>query len=287
MRAVRAGLAIRDRMHRLQQSLGLDEPLEVRVGVETGEAATGVGPTGQLLVTGQVVNAAARLQAAAKPGEVLVGATTHALTKDAVSFGPQQEVEAKGFAGALPAYQVEQLTTRSARRTIPFVGRSNEMDILRGSVARVNATASPLLVSILGEPGVGKSRLVDELLAGLERRRHRPPRAGADLRRHRHVRAGDGDRPRDRGHRGRHGAGGGEAPAAGRGGRLLRSERGGAGRRASRPHDRARRPQAARSRSSSRTCRAGSCRSSRVSGRAERSSSCSKTCTCSGRRCST
>ena len=67
-RAVRAGLAIRDRMHRLQQSLGLDEPLEVRVGVETGEAATGVGPTGQLLVTGQVVNAAARLQTAAQTG---------------------------------------------------------------------------------------------------------------------------------------------------------------------------------------------------------------------------
>ena len=168
VRAVRAGLAIRGRMHRLQQSLGLEEPLEIRVGVETGEAATGVGPTGQLLVTGQVVNQAARLQAAAQPGEVLVGATTHALTKNAVSFGPQQQVEAKGFAGALQAYQVEQLTTRSARRTIPFVGRANEMDILRGSVARVKATSSPLLVSILGEPGVGKSRLADELLAGLD-----------------------------------------------------------------------------------------------------------------------
>jgi class 3 adenylate cyclase/tetratricopeptide (TPR) repeat protein len=168
VRGVRAGLAIRDRMHRLQQSLGLEETLEVRVGVETGEAATGVGPTGQLLVTGQVVNAAARLQSAAQPGEVLVGATTHALTKNAVSFRPRQEVEAKGFAGALEAYQVEQLTTRSARRTIPFVGRANEMDILRGSVARVKATASPLLVSILGEPGVGKSRLADELLAGLD-----------------------------------------------------------------------------------------------------------------------
>jgi class 3 adenylate cyclase/tetratricopeptide (TPR) repeat protein len=167
VRAVRAGLAIRDRMHRLQESLGLEEPLEVRVGIETGEAATGVGPTGQLLVTGQVVNAAARLQTAAQPGEVLMGATTQTLTKNAVSFGVKQEVEAKGFAGALTAYPVETLTTRSARRTIPFVGRTNELAILRGSVARVNATSSPLLVSILGEPGVGKSRLVDELLAGL------------------------------------------------------------------------------------------------------------------------
>ncbi len=167
VRAVRAGLAIRDRMHRLQESLGLDEPLEIRVGIETGEAATGVGPTGQLLVTGQVVNAAARLQTAAQPGQVLMGATTYALTEDAVSFGDRQEVEAKGFADALPAYPVEALTTRSSRRTIPFVGRANELDILRGSVARVNATSSPLLVSILGEPGVGKSRLADELIAGL------------------------------------------------------------------------------------------------------------------------
>ena len=167
VRAVRAGLAIRDRMHRLQESLGLDEPLEVRVGIETGEAATGVGPTGQLLVTGQVVNAAARLQTAGQPGEVLVGATTYALTTDAVSFGTKQEVEAKGFVDALPAYPVEALTTRSSRRTIPFVGRSYELDILRGSIARVEATSSPLLVSILGEPGVGKSRLADELLAGL------------------------------------------------------------------------------------------------------------------------
>jgi class 3 adenylate cyclase/tetratricopeptide (TPR) repeat protein len=168
VRAVRAGLAIRDRMHRLSESLGLDEPLEVRVGVETGEAAAGVGPVGQLLVTGAVVNAAARLQTAADPGEVLVGATTHALTKAALSFGPQREVQAKGFADDLPAYPVEALTTRSARRTIPFVGRGNELDILRGSVARVKATKSPILVSILGEPGVGKSRLVDELLAGLD-----------------------------------------------------------------------------------------------------------------------
>jgi class 3 adenylate cyclase/tetratricopeptide (TPR) repeat protein len=167
VRAVRAGLAIRDRMHRLRTELGLDEPLEIRVGIESGEAASGVGPTGQLLVTGPVVNSAARLQTAARPGEVLVGATTHTLTKSSVSFGPGQEVEAKGFAASLAAYPVEALTTRSARRTIPFVGRGNELDILRGSVARVTATSTPLLVSILGEPGVGKSRLADELLAGL------------------------------------------------------------------------------------------------------------------------
>ena len=172
-----------------------------------------------------------------------MGATTHTPDRGRGLLRPQQEVEAKGFADALPAYQVEQLTTRSARRTIPFVGRANELDILRGSVARVKATSSPLLVSILGEPGVGKSRLADELLAGLDGR-HRPPRTSADLRRHRHVRAGHRDRPRDRRHRGRHGARRGDAPPPGGRRRLLRPERGGTGRRSPRPHDRARRPQA-------------------------------------------
>src|SRR5919106_20020 len=86
LRAVRASLAIRGRMLRLGSSLGLAEPLEVRVGIESGEAATGLGPAGQLLVTGPVVNAAARLQTAAEPGEVLVGQTTFALTDTAVSY---------------------------------------------------------------------------------------------------------------------------------------------------------------------------------------------------------
>src|SRR5207249_4097869 len=75
LRAVRAGLAISERTRRLGDELGLDRPLEVRVGIETGEAAVGRSPTGQLLVTGPVVNLAARLQAAAQPGQVLVGQT--------------------------------------------------------------------------------------------------------------------------------------------------------------------------------------------------------------------
>src|SRR5437588_12166741 len=71
VRALRAGLAIRGRVRRLSAAAGLPAPIEVRIGVESGEAATGIGPAGQLLVTGPVVNAAARLQVAARPGEVL------------------------------------------------------------------------------------------------------------------------------------------------------------------------------------------------------------------------
>jgi class 3 adenylate cyclase len=79
VRAIRAGLAIRERTRRLGRSLGLPMPLEVRVGIESGDVATGVGPQGQLLVTGAVVNAAARLQTAADPDEVLAGTTAHYL----------------------------------------------------------------------------------------------------------------------------------------------------------------------------------------------------------------
>ena len=168
LRAVRAGLAIRARAHRLREELGLPHDLEVRVGIESGEAATGTGPSEQLLVTGSVVNAAARLQTAAAPSEVLVGATTHALTRSAVSYGDRRDVEAKGFESPLAAYAVTGLSTRSVRRTIPFVGRDDELTRLRSAFHRAVATGRPSLVTISGEPGSGKSRLADELLAGLD-----------------------------------------------------------------------------------------------------------------------
>src|SRR5437588_2878975 len=74
LRAVRAGLAIRERVRRLSDELAVtgdgSSGLEVRIGIESGEAAVGRSPTGQLLVTGPVVNAAARLQSAAQPGQI-------------------------------------------------------------------------------------------------------------------------------------------------------------------------------------------------------------------------
>ena len=168
LRAVRAGLAIRGRLRRVGTALGLAEPLEVRVGIESGVAATGLGPAGQLLVTGPVVNAAARLQTAAGPGEVLAGETTHTLTEAEVAFGDLRSIRAKGFTLDLAAHPVEGLTTRSARRTIPLVGRSSELTILRECVLRATTTGRPVLVTIAGEAGIGKSRLADELIAGLD-----------------------------------------------------------------------------------------------------------------------
>jgi tetratricopeptide (TPR) repeat protein len=119
-------------------------------------------------VTGPVVNAAARLEAGAEPGEVLVGVTTRALVTTSVSLGRRREIEAKGFERGLAAFPVEGLSTRSVRRTIPFVGRSHELTMLNESLARVVATERPALVTLVGEPGVGKTRLADEFTACLD-----------------------------------------------------------------------------------------------------------------------
>ena len=167
LRAIRAGLAIRSRARRLGEEIGLDSPLAIRVGIESGEAATGLGPAGQLLVTGTVVNSAARLQSAAEPGQVLAGETAHALTVGTVGFGRRRKVKAKGFDEPLDAYAVQGLTTRSARRTIPFVGRASEQAIIGQSLGLASTSGRPVLVTIVGEAGIGKSRLADELTAGL------------------------------------------------------------------------------------------------------------------------
>jgi class 3 adenylate cyclase/tetratricopeptide (TPR) repeat protein len=167
LRAVRAGLAIRARTRRLGVEAGLAVPLEVRIGIESGEAAMGRNPSGQMLVTGPVVNAAARLQSAGQPSQILAGSTTYALTKTQVSYGRRRRVKAKGFDSALDAYPVEGLSTRSARRTIPFVGRTSEQAVLDQSLGLATSTGRPVLVTVVGEPGIGKSRLADELAAGV------------------------------------------------------------------------------------------------------------------------
>src|ERR1700682_2497987 len=124
LRAVRAGLAIRGRTRRLGEEAGLDRPLEVRIGIESGEAAMGRNPSGQVLVTGPVVNAAARVHSAAQPGQLLAGHTAHALTTTKVSFGRRRRVRAKRLdAWSLEAFPVEGLTQRSARPTLPVAGR--------------------------------------------------------------------------------------------------------------------------------------------------------------------
>ena len=167
LRAVRAGLSIRDGTARLGERLGLPEPLAVRVGVDTGPVVSGASPAGEFLVSGTTVNLAARLQQAAEPGEVLVGDTTWQLTRHSAEFGEPHDQEAKGFDQPVVARPVRSLTPRSSRRTIPLVGRRREMALLTGTFERARETSRAHMVTILGERGIGKGRLVEELLAGL------------------------------------------------------------------------------------------------------------------------
>ena len=166
LRAVRAGLSIRDRVERLGERLGLVDPLRVRVGINTGAVVANMAPADDFMVSGAAVNLAARLQQAAEPSEVLVGETTWLLTRHAASFGESRRVAARGFADEPTATPVLSLTPRSSRRTIPLVGRRRELDLVRGAFERAMETSRAHLVTVVGEPGIGKSRLVQELLAG-------------------------------------------------------------------------------------------------------------------------
>jgi class 3 adenylate cyclase/tetratricopeptide (TPR) repeat protein len=166
VRAIRVGLAVVERSGRLGEELGLPTPMSVRVGVNTGSVAVGSG-SGPALVSGADVNLAARLQQAAEPGEVLVGETTHQLAMGHVEFGEPRSVQAKGFAGEIPAWPALRLGPRSSRKSIPIVDRHRELTLLQDTFARVADRERAHLVTLLGEPGIGKSRVVEEFLAEL------------------------------------------------------------------------------------------------------------------------
>jgi class 3 adenylate cyclase/tetratricopeptide (TPR) repeat protein len=167
LRAVRAGLSIRDRTAHLGERLGLPQPLAVRVGINTGPVVTGASPAGEFLVSGSAVNLAARLQQVAEPEEVLVGDTTWQLTRNSAEFGELRHLEAKGFDEPVEGRPVRSLFPRSVRRTIPLVDRRHEMALLTGTFERARDSSRAHVVTILGERGIGKGRLVEELLAGL------------------------------------------------------------------------------------------------------------------------
>jgi class 3 adenylate cyclase/tetratricopeptide (TPR) repeat protein len=163
LRAVRAA-------HEIQAavaSLGLD----VRIGVNTGEVVAGQGET---LVTGDAVNIAARLEQAASPGEILLGEGTHALVRNAVQDEPVPPLVLKGKAEPVPAYRLARLLPDVPAFTRPietvFVGRGNELGALEHALALAIDERMPRLATIIGPPGIGKSRLARELVRRSEAR---------------------------------------------------------------------------------------------------------------------
>jgi class 3 adenylate cyclase/tetratricopeptide (TPR) repeat protein len=167
IRAIRAAIEIRDRAAELGAPLGLSAPLRVRIGIRSGQVAVGTARDRNIVI-GAEVNLGARLQQAAAPGEILVGDTTMQLARDGVVFGERRTIEAKGFDGAVAAWPVEGLIARPVdRRHIAFVDRRRELGLLTDLFDRAASRERAHLVTLLGEPGIGKTRVVDEFVASL------------------------------------------------------------------------------------------------------------------------
>jgi class 3 adenylate cyclase/tetratricopeptide (TPR) repeat protein len=158
LRAVRSAVEMRDALPELG--------LRGRIGVMTGEVVTG---TEERLATGDAVNVAARLEQAAQPGEVLVGGPTLALVRDTAEVEPIAPLDLKGKSGPVDAYRLLRLHDAPERRHgHRFVGRERELEILREAWERVRAEGRCELVTVVGDAGVGKSRLAVELLGAIE-----------------------------------------------------------------------------------------------------------------------
>ena len=167
-RAVRAALAIREWARE-------EGELEVRVGITTGEALVSLDArpeSGEGMASGDIVNTAARLQAAAPVNGILVDETTFRATERSIENREAAAVEAKGKSSPVRVWEpVEarsllEIDVRSPRT--PLVGRRREVDVLVDALARVREERAPQLVTIVGAPGIGKSRLVYELFQAIE-----------------------------------------------------------------------------------------------------------------------
>src|SRR5205085_2135297 len=167
-RAVRAALAIRDWARE-------EGDVQVRIAVNTGEALINLSArpeSGEGMAAGDVVNTTARLQSAAPVNGVLVGETTYRATDVVIEYEARDPVEAKGKSAPVSVWEAieprSRVGTEAVSRRAPLVGRKREVDQLVDAFERARQECSPQLVTIVGVPGIGKSRLVAELLAHVE-----------------------------------------------------------------------------------------------------------------------
>jgi len=172
-RAVRAALALRDTFPDFARRVRNQHAAEVglRLGVNTGEVVSGreAAARGELVVSGDAVNVAARLQQRAAPGEILVGARTRAAAQRAIVFEGPLAVEAKGKEDTVEAWLAVRFAERPGRRGLdglsaPLIGRDAELAVLTAVAARARTEKTPQLVTLFGQAGVGKSRLLAELI---------------------------------------------------------------------------------------------------------------------------
>ena len=168
-RAVFTATRILSTIQELNDS-SLRDPLAVRIGIATGEAvvSVSVARTDRGIAIGDVVNTASRLQAVAPAGGIVVGETTYRLTRDRFDYEPLEPVKVKGKAAPLAIWSVRSAPGRfgaqvEARASTPLVDRRDELGRLTSTLAAVIRERSVRLVTVVGEPGVGKSRMLLEL----------------------------------------------------------------------------------------------------------------------------
>jgi class 3 adenylate cyclase/tetratricopeptide (TPR) repeat protein len=162
-RAVRAALAIRD--------VARAEGTDLRVGITTGEALVSLGARpseGEGMASGDVVNTAARLQTAAPVNGILVGETTYRATRHVITYHEHAAVEAKGKSAPVTVWEAIEATSRfgvdvAHHAHAKLVGRERELAVLRDALDRARHERIPQLVTLVGVPGMGKSRLIYEL----------------------------------------------------------------------------------------------------------------------------
>jgi len=162
-RAVRAALAIR-------QYAG-EVGIELRIGITTGEALVRLSAKpeqGETVATGDVVNTAARLQAAAPVNGVLADETTYRATRRAIDYREVEPVDAKGKADPIPGWEALEARARfgvdvTHHARTELVGRERELSVLRDAFDRARHERIPQLITLVAVPGMGKSRLVHEL----------------------------------------------------------------------------------------------------------------------------
>jgi class 3 adenylate cyclase len=174
-RAVRAALAVREAV----AALNAERPeleLQIRGAVNTGEAVVTLSARpalGEAMVAGDVVNTASRLQQHAPVGEIVVGEETYRATRAAIEYAPLEAVMAKGKTEPLEAWRAVAASSPTGERHLsstPFVGRTREVGLLDATWERVERERRPHLITVLGPPGVGKSRLTAEFMARISAR---------------------------------------------------------------------------------------------------------------------
>jgi predicted ATPase/class 3 adenylate cyclase len=169
-RAVRAALAIRDWVR------DEEADLQLRIAVNTGEALIALGArpeAGEGMASGDVVNTTARLQSAAPVNGILVGEATWRATRDRIEYAEHEAVTAKGKSAAIPVWEAVEATSRfgmdlEQRVLTPLIGRERELAVVFDAFDRAVGQREPQLVTLVGVPGIGKSRLVAELFQRLE-----------------------------------------------------------------------------------------------------------------------